>query len=509
MYLANDFDILGIECTSDSRQIKRAYAKKVKLCSPEEDASNFQLLREAYERTLKYAEQARLIEPETNENKIAAYVQENEIKDITNITGIMLQEGIVSKNGDAFREGETFQRNCVAEKGGFSENSLALDDELLADIYDDTANIDHNKENEDNEAEYHQYLISDFFHKVHTIYADRNKRNDLAVWTQLTEHEALWKLQDRQVIRKMFLEEVAEGHFLDRKIILLMNEHFLWEDEEDEFFEEYYGGFVKYISECIKNEIVPGYEYLKPDMGFNIDEFVQFREYGYFHFLESDWENAFLNYNKAYEIFSGEPYLLCQIGMLKIKQNKVSEGRKLMEQGINTAAEPDVMKLFCGRMALYIENYVASNDYYRRIGHESVYYNNALISMTKNICKKKKYFRCYLMLADKMKKESREDVIRNSMRILYYEMFDVWTEKPRSIRMWYALRKLFYQVDGEGRNPFKVSQMLIKCVGKPLLMLCLYLLVVLFILSSARGLAILFWISYRVVKGIFKKKKNE
>ncbi|ELY2496204.1 hypothetical protein SMB59_001654 [Cronobacter muytjensii] len=48
-------DILGLEPGADERAIKRAYAKQLKTCRPDEDPEGFQQLRDAYEQALEYA----------------------------------------------------------------------------------------------------------------------------------------------------------------------------------------------------------------------------------------------------------------------------------------------------------------------------------------------------------------------------------------------------------------------------------------------------------------------
>jgi hypothetical protein len=56
--MATIWDVLGIEPTTDEREIRRAYARELKLRRPDKDPQGFQALREAFDSAKRYASSA-------------------------------------------------------------------------------------------------------------------------------------------------------------------------------------------------------------------------------------------------------------------------------------------------------------------------------------------------------------------------------------------------------------------------------------------------------------------
>lgn len=78
------WDLLGIEETSDVSEIKKAFAKKLKTCRPEDDAELYQRIRQAYEWAVKhaknYSRKSIPSEPSKPANAASSRYDENELK---------------------------------------------------------------------------------------------------------------------------------------------------------------------------------------------------------------------------------------------------------------------------------------------------------------------------------------------------------------------------------------------------------------------------------------------
>ncbi len=68
----NVWSILGTKATSDEREIKRAYARRLKVTRPEDDPQGFQELRDAYEIALRMAKHAVSLDDNESDDETAA-----------------------------------------------------------------------------------------------------------------------------------------------------------------------------------------------------------------------------------------------------------------------------------------------------------------------------------------------------------------------------------------------------------------------------------------------------
>ena len=483
MILTNDFNLLEVSPTTDIKQIKRAYAKCVKKCSPEEDAFHFQLLREAYERVLYNAE-----------NSVDTF----EVYSSDTSSEYSIEHRAAKDNND--RDLLHGEATLYEEGASWEEQS----DQSQFDDYNDYDQWEYDEESETNDS-----LISDFFRNVHEVYSDNATRNDIGVWSRLMKHEALWSLDERRFVSKMLLDKIAEGMYLEEKIIRLLNEFFLWEEEEGEdFFDADYHGFYKYIKDCIDHKPVPGYECLKQNDTWDSKDYIYFRESGYIHFLERDWENAAQSYMKAYEMYPEESYLLCLMGALQYAENNEEEGQLLIEHGIKTAQEKERLWVFCGQMLYYSKAYDKSIQYLKMITPNSIHFGDALMCLTHSMCAKKEHYSCHVMLKDLLWKGICVSVVEECMRMIYYDLSREGEVEVLDYRKWKTLQATYPFVDSIGKNPIKPWAKV--SPGIAILLIFGSIIVALIIVSIhipiVGGILVLLGVCYKIWKDKKKKK---
>lgn len=118
------WDILKIEPVKDKKQIKRAYAKSVKTCHPEENPEEFKRLHDAYEKALQYAESSEqhvfrpsntiIIREDADTGEIIKFLKEK-IDDIASETKEEDEE-INKESDDATKFREIYQKASEKEK---------------------------------------------------------------------------------------------------------------------------------------------------------------------------------------------------------------------------------------------------------------------------------------------------------------------------------------------------------------------------------------------------------
>lgn len=178
----NPWEILELAATTDAREIKRAYAKKLKLTKPDEKPAEFQLLHEAYKFALYYAANPQEFNEE-EEHDSEEIVQRNAIECNTN---------------ESDKESASMP---AAEQGELPEDSVQ---QTLSVNHLIETELDEQQLSEANEVRRKEYerLIA----QVQALLDDKEKRGDLREWHFLSanpymlEEEFNWYL-GRQVFQ--------------------------------------------------------------------------------------------------------------------------------------------------------------------------------------------------------------------------------------------------------------------------------------------------------------------
>ncbi len=480
--MISEWSTLGIEPTTDVREIKRAYARKLKQYSPEDSPEEFQKIRESYEylmENLKFINVERgfinphLENPFSQADEIQVFepegIQVDEVeKPILEDQSWLVEEIIKNLNED----------KSLREKYDFLELNQRLDDEEEA-----------------------VQFFSDFKERVKLLYAEYEKRLEYKNWIEVLKHDALLNFETRRDISSWFLKYISEGHFLPKEVMQLLNEYFAWEDEYEEFFEAYYIGFNNYIREQIGNNIVPGYEYINKKYNIDLDSFIENREYGYIHFLCSDWDVAYDRLMKAYEIFPEDVYLQCLIGALFSATRQKKEGLEYINSGMSTASNRNQMRLFISQLLYNVDEYKEALLYCRNISVTSKYYPEVLYLMTNILCIDKKYYICSELLRERIDNNIAVETAKDCLRILHNRLVDLHALEPDKVRLRYELFKIYpYLNQTPKENPYEFKKFILPLVIKKIGVYTLYLfLIVVFIILKPAGLIILYLIGKKLV----------
>ena len=221
------WDILGVPKESDLKTIKKAYAKLLKENNPEDNAEEYQKLREAYDEAIKYKKREKDIIKSVEKKKIS--------EDITN-------------NVDKLKE--------------FEEQDESKD--YYYELNDKRLNSEENIENE----------FDKFMEKLMKIYTTSELRVNLNSWKELINSEELWNLEYSALISEELFRFVVNNKCIPSEAIDLMNKYFNWDKDEIRFSQIYGDKVIKEIKKRIKNQYKIRYEFLYGMTNEEVDKFV-------------------------------------------------------------------------------------------------------------------------------------------------------------------------------------------------------------------------------------------
>ncbi|WP_444944986.1 tetratricopeptide repeat protein [Microbulbifer sp. ZKSA006] len=188
----NCWEIIGIPPTVDTRSIKRAYAKKLKVHRPDEDPEGFQTLRAAFEKALK---DAKYYQPENTTS--------DTIKDTATTN---------SKNPHQAKK----QPNLSNTPREFDTEQIK---ESIEKLQAATAKL----------------------------YSNFNERIQLPLWQNIYEHEDLWNIETKQHMSLWLFSFIGQNRFIPQEIIEYLESIFYWHENYTWLSQTFSEKFIDYV----------------------------------------------------------------------------------------------------------------------------------------------------------------------------------------------------------------------------------------------------------------------
>lgn len=191
------WQILEIEATSELAKIKKAYAKKIKLCHPEDDPDGFQILRMAYETAL---EEAKYIDCGNS------YFEKN------------VDEIVLFDNDNMIGNEEAERVLIIAENESIVETNL----------------------------------VDEFMFRVKELYNSKTLVDNEDEWRKLLEDDAYWALNVKELLSYRMLYFLQENYKKisfkrSSKVWEMLDKNFDWLEKQRSLYIQFEEEFVDFL----------------------------------------------------------------------------------------------------------------------------------------------------------------------------------------------------------------------------------------------------------------------
>ncbi len=258
--------ILEIDYTEDVGTIKKAYAKKLRLCQPEDDADGYQKLREAYDLALKIAKHAVKVRnaPES--------IQNNESPEIMNISAYAVDSG-------EYVSVEPFRPSV---------------EETISRTFEDSL----------------KSLIS----QLTAIYEDFTQRININSWIQVLNHEAMWDLENKQILFVEFVSFLSYHRCLPGEVWILLDDALRLQEQIDHpAFRQHYE--LRNYLLGVFNQRPLRFRFLQDVDYDQREKFIELRVNALDCLQRKNYDLAWTYIEEAKEIFDHDPELTCLEGI--------------------------------------------------------------------------------------------------------------------------------------------------------------------------------------------------
>lgn len=215
----NTWTLLELKPTNDEKAIKKAYAKKLKVCHPEDDAEAYQRLREAYSQALDLAKMG-----------YACYYDEEDSCDLK--CEVHLGESVPEPEPEPDPEPQTDENKQLFFEETDAHNQEPKPVLNYRQIFDpDEKSIEKFDSNETR--------VEDALLMMEELYSDYNRRICPDQWNSLLMKDAFWCLECHNQLFWRITEFLMGHPFLPMGIWKLLNDHMQWTECERDLLQHF------------------------------------------------------------------------------------------------------------------------------------------------------------------------------------------------------------------------------------------------------------------------------
>ncbi|AWB46318.1 hypothetical protein DCC85_20545 [Paenibacillus sp. CAA11] len=363
---------LGIEPTNDSREIKRAYARKLKLFHPESDPAGYQRLREAYDEALQLAKRQAAI-PDWDDDDDNDYeeewpdaieeqeLEEQELGENQAIPRSLFMNDKIpedEESGDSTLR--PFSRNLFIEEEPLEDEEVG--DTIIPPL---SRPLFWNDSRPDPESEPHpeEYKLNrrnpndaeEFLSRFEALYHHFQERINKEAWLNLLNDNILWDLEQQERLSEQMLDYLDEHPHLPPSIWQLLDSTFHWSTQAKQHPEQFGELYPDVYSRLNGQRFETDQGYVALGLAGDIDheEFLSYREEAWQALLRLNYEEAGEHLKACARIFSNEPDLI----RLQIHYHRQVGEHELAIQlcGLSIELYPEVRDPYLVRASLLIQ----------------------------------------------------------------------------------------------------------------------------------------------------------
>ncbi|NQF17132.1 tetratricopeptide repeat protein [Brevibacillus sp. HB1.3] len=333
------WEILGIEPTDNPAQIKKAYAKKLKVHNPEVDPEGFQRLREAYDLALKFTRNDDKRDPEMQEETIHLQPPRRRYEQWHSEPAEEEQPSY-----DPPQRLTLFDRFLEEP----TQEVVSQEEIPIPKRYDFTENYDHSERSMNPDD-----MVERFFRRTQELYDNYHKRILLENWRELLNDEAMWNVGCHQLIDTRFLHFLEEHYHLPYEVWKLLDSHFQWREKSEKHASQLSGRFVAYLNGQLNQIFTLRYPSFENRDDLDIEAFLEWRSDALFALMENDWETAQSYLAKAHALYALDPDLIRLQGEYFLRTGNKNRAFHTFDQLIRL--DPDNIDAYLYRARLFLE----------------------------------------------------------------------------------------------------------------------------------------------------------